>query len=157
MLAKTIGPDDDDLDDEDRERLRAILRCEELVLHPRPANRAPWARKTRQIGLCPASPGGWEIPERIGWEGALNYAISGAEHSTVLKTWHDRHGAMLMALTFDTIELRVPNPPTAPNEVASVALQQVAYCPDVVFQGAESVTALAEQQVYSDTWSFWWD
>lgn len=157
LLAKTIGPDDGDLDDEDRENLRGALRCEQVVLCPRPANRAPWAGKTQQIGLCPADSGGWEIPESIGWEGALNYAISGAEHSAVLKAWHDRHGAVLMALTFDTIELRVPNPPTDPDEVAAVALEQVAYCPDAVFQGAESLTALAEQQVYSDTWSLWWD
>lgn len=156
LLAKTIGPDDD-RDDEDRDELREALRCKQLVLHTRPANRTPWAQKTRQIGLCPADVGGWEIPELIGWEGALNYAVFGAEHAAVLKTWHDRYGAELMALTFDTIELRVPNPPTDPREVASVALEQVAYCPDAVFQGAESITALAEQQVYSDTWSFWWD
>lgn len=157
LLVKTIGPDDGDLDEEGRENLRETLRCEQLVLRPRPANRAPWSRKTQQIGLCPASSGGWEIPESIGWEGALNYSISGAEHSAVLKAWHHRYGAVLMALTFDTIELRVSNPPTDSDEVASVALEQVAYCPDAVFQGARSVTALAEQQVYSDIWSFWWD
>ena len=157
LLARTIGPDDSDLEDEDRDKLREALRCEQLVLPPRPANRAAWSRKTQQIGLCPAGSGSWEVPESIGWEGAVNYAISDAEHSAVLKTWHHRYGAVLMALTFDSIELRVPNPPTDPDEVASVALEQVAYCPDAVFQGAGSVTALAEQQVYSDTWSFWWD
>ncbi|WP_169739788.1 DUF4253 domain-containing protein [Actinospica robiniae] len=157
LLAKTIGPDDDDRDEEERKVLRDALRCEQLVLRPRPVSRVPWARATRQIGLCPAAVGGWDIPELMGWEGAVNFAISGAEHSAVLETWHRRYGAELMALTFDTVELWVPNPPTDPGEVASVALEQVAYCPDAVFQGAGSVTALAEQQVYSDTWSFWWD
>lgn len=156
LLAKTVGPDDE-REDEENEEIRNILRCEQFVLPPRPVSRMPWARETRQIGLCPAAAGGWEVPELMGWEGALNYAISGAEHSAVLKSWHRRYGAELMALTFDTVELSVPNPPTDASEVAAVASEQVAYCPDVVFQGAESVTALAEQQVYSDTWSFWWD
>jgi hypothetical protein len=60
-------------------------------------------------------------------------------------------------LTFDVIEPAVPHPPTIPADIARVAQEQTAYCPDIVDQGVGTTTALAEQQIYSHKWFFWWD
>jgi hypothetical protein len=107
--------------------------------------------------LCPASPGGTDIPRLIEWDGACNHGISGAQHEVVLSYWHREYGAELLTLAFDAIELAVPEPPTDPATVARVAEQQVAYCPDIVVQGLGTTTALAQEQVYSHLWFCWWD
>ena len=42
-------------------------------------------------------------------------------------------------------------------EVARVAREQTACCPDIVDQGVGTATALAKEQVHSHRWFFWWD
>lgn len=108
------------------------------------------------IGLCRRVPAAWT--SCAGWNGAArNYDITGAKHEAVLEHWRARFGAELLTLGHDVIELNVPEPPTAPALVAKVAEEQTAYCPDIVDQGTGTTTALAEQQVFSHTWFFWWD
>lgn len=107
--------------------------------------------------LCPAAAGGAEIPRLIGWSGAENHPITGSQHEVVLAHWHRQFGAELLTLGFDVIELRVANPPTDPVDVARVAEEQTDYCTDMVDRGIGTTTALAEQQVHSHTWFFWWD
>lgn len=51
----------------------------------------------------------------------------------------------------------MPRPPTEPADVARTAEEQTDYCTDIVDQGVGTTTALAEEQVYSHTWFFWWD
>lgn len=154
-----IDEDDDPFDDEeDREELLASRRCGPLALPAaEPARGSSWAAATTEIGLCPARPGGIEIPHLMEWSGACNYDITGAEHEAVLGHWRQQYGAELLTLTHDVIELAVPRPPTDPADVAQVAQEQTAYCPDIVDQGVGTITALAEQQVYSHLWFFWWD
>ena len=57
---------------------------------------------------------GWEVPARLGWSGAVNYDLSGAQHVAVLRRWSQRYGANLLTLGFDTIELVVERPPAGP-------------------------------------------
>lgn len=59
--------------------------------------------------------------------------------------------------TLDVIEMVAPDPPTDPAEVARVAQEQTAYCPDIVDQGVGTATALAKEQVHRHKWFFWWD
>jgi len=148
---------DAELDEHDGGDLAAAHRCGPLDLPAEPAAGDCWAAGTIEIGLCPAGPGGTEIPRLFEWAGALNYGISGAEHEAVLNHWRRQFGAELLTLGFDVIELAVPHPPTDRADVARIAEEQTAYCPDVVDQGVGTTTALAEQQVYSHTWYFWWD
>lgn len=109
------------------------------------------------MGLVRTPVGGWDIPRLLRWDGALNHNISGAEHSNVLKYWHERYGAELVVATFDGLELFVANPPTERTEVEAVARAQYNYCVDIVDQGVETLAALAEVQVHSHRWYFWWD
>jgi len=58
---------------------------------------------------------------------------------------------------FDGLELFVANPPTERAEVEAMARAQYNYCVDIVDQGVETLAALAEEQVHSHRWYFWWD
>ena len=149
--------DDPGSDAEEAAEVSTDYSCGPLDLPADPAVGQCWAANTEEIGLCPSGPGGTDIPRLIGWDGACNYAITGAEHEAVLSHWRREHGAELLTLAFDVIELSVPEPPTDPATVAHVAEQQVAYCSDIVTQGVGTTTALAQQQVYSHLWYFWWD
>ena len=46
------------------------------------------------------------------------------------------------------------NPPTERTEVEAMARARYNYCVDIVDQGVET---LAEEQVHSHRWYFWWD
>jgi len=149
--------DDQDFDEEELAEIAAEYSCGPLDLASVPAVGKCWAANTEEIGLCPAGPGGTDIPRLIEWGGACNHGITGAQHEAVLSYWHREYGAELLTLAFDVIELAVPKPPTDPATVARVAEQQVAYCSDIVTQGVGTTTALAQEQVYSHSWFFWWD
>lgn len=149
--------DDADFDEDELAEIAAGYSCGPLELPDAPAVGRCWASDTVEIGLCPAGPGGTDILRLIEWSGACNYGITGAQHEAVLSYWYREHGAELLTLAFDTIELAVPKPPTDPTAIARVAEQQVAYCNDIVTQGLETTTALAQEQVYSHCWFFWWD
>jgi hypothetical protein len=114
------------------------------------------AEKPGWLGLIRADEG-YLVPGLLLWWGAANYDIGPADHVALLKHWHDRYGAELVALGSDMIELRVANPPVDPDEQLAVAEDQYWYCPDVVDQGVETVDALAIAQVASRRWVFWWD
>lgn len=95
------------------------------------------AAQTTTIGLIAAEYGGVEIPGLLDWDGAPG--TSGIEHTAVLADWRRRFGAELMALSINRIELRVPRPPTAPDEVAAVASEQAGYCAGAAFQSARQL------------------
>lgn len=109
------------------------------------------------VALVEAREGGFDVPAITSWTGAANADISGDEHLAVLRHWHDRFGAELVVLGFDTVELAVARPPTDPSIALDVAHDQYAYCPDVIDQGFESMAALVKQQVTRRSWFFWWD
>ncbi|WP_194920074.1 DUF4253 domain-containing protein [Catenulispora rubra] len=112
---------------------------------------------TTNIGLVRTEAGGWDVPRLVKWDGAVNHGITGAEHSNVLKYWHERYGAELVVATYDVLELRVANPPTEREEIEAVTRAQYHYCVDVVDQGVETLAALAQKQVHTHHWYFWWD
>lgn len=125
-------------------------------LDPAPA-RFTVAETDGLLALVPAQHG-WEVPAVLGWLGGCNYGIEPAEHVVTLRDWHERFGAELVSLSDDQVmELLVARPPTTPDEAITVAREQYAYCPDLVEQGVESLTALAQGQAPSPSWYFWWD
>lgn len=65
--------------------------------------------------------------------------------------------AELIALTADTVELRVSRRPANRDEALALALDQYVYCYDIVDQGTETVDALSAVLECSDYWIFWWD
>jgi hypothetical protein len=56
-----------------------------------------------------------------------------------------------------TLELRVPRPPATREAAVALAIQQYAYCYDIVDQGAGSIDALAASLMNGSVWFFWWD
>jgi hypothetical protein len=108
------------------------------------------------IGLIDAAHG-YLVPGLLTWTGATNHGLEPADHVSILRYWHERHGAELVSLGWDVLEVTVPRPPTDPQNAMAVAEEQWWYCPDVVDQGVETLDALAAVQVAGHRWYFWWD
>ena len=108
------------------------------------------------IGLIPARHG-YEVPGLLSWQGAANYDLDGAHHVAVLRAWQERHGAELVTLTGDLIELLVARPPRDPATIAQVAVEMLGYCPDLDVWGTGALGVLASGIVPPRCWSFWWD
>ena len=152
----SIVPELDEDDEEDVEYLANLMSGEADLSGP-PAPGKLSESQTTNIGLVRTAAGGWDIPRLLQWDGAANHGITGAEHSNVLKYWHERYGAELAVATFDVLELLVANPPTERAEIEAVTLAQYHYCVDVVDQGVGTLAALAQKQVHTHHWYFWWD
>lgn len=106
------------------------------------------------LGLVPTD-AGWKIPAMFPWKGSTNWELYGAEHAAVLRSWHRRFEAELVAMTYDVIELYVPHPPSA-EEALSVASEVYAYCPDLLDSGVPTLEDLAEHMIRSKAWYFRW-
>jgi hypothetical protein len=98
---------------------------------------------------------GWKIPAMFPWKGSTNWELYGAEHAAVLRSWHRRFEAELVAMTYYVIELYVPSPPTA-EEALAVAGEVYAYCPDLLDSGVPTLEDLAEHMIRSKAWYFRW-
>jgi hypothetical protein len=57
----------------------------------------------------------------------------------------------------DVIEMTVARPPMTKEAAMELAKEQFLYCPDIVYQGTESVEALAAGLLDARVWFFWWD
>jgi predicted DNA-binding WGR domain protein len=93
----------------------------------------------------------------IGWMGPANYDMNPAEQSAILDTWEDRFDAYLVGLGFDTITLAVGRPPRDLRSATDISAEHLAFCPDIIFQGAGTISAYARLVVRSPRWEFWWD
>ncbi|MEU7341957.1 DUF4253 domain-containing protein [Streptomyces sp. NPDC007074] len=78
------------------------------------------------------------------------------EHEAVLREWEARYGACLFYLGAGAMVLEVDRPPTDGAEIARVAVEQFAYCDDLS-QVIGDPMSVAERQVPSRHWFFWWD
>ncbi|MEU6216567.1 DUF4253 domain-containing protein [Streptomyces sp. NPDC047022] len=116
-----------------------------------------WFKEPR-LALVPARRSA-DIPAAIGWGGPLNYENDTAVLCSVLRSWEDRFGIRVVALTFDRLVLSVAAPPTTPDEAEAVAAEHFAFCPDNIVQGHhETLREYAEKEVLGQrVWSFWWD
>ncbi|MFE1312141.1 DUF4253 domain-containing protein [Streptomyces sp. NPDC058755] len=113
--------------------------------------------KDPHLALVPARRSA-DIPAAIGWSGPLNYEDDVARLCTVLRSWEDRFGIRVVALTFDTLTVSVAAPPATLAEAEAVAAEHFAFCPDNVTQnGPDALRAYAKGLIGEPTWSFWWD
>ncbi len=78
-------------------------------------------------------------------------------HCAIHRHWFEKYGAEIIGLSSDVIECRVAKPPIDKNEAMELAMQQFAYCYDIVEQGTETIANLAGSLVNSNNWYFWWD
>lgn len=99
----------------------------------------------------------WEVPAYLNW-GGWNACPPPEVHVAMLKSWDDKYGVELVAITPDTIELRRREvTPMSREEAIALAQTQYLYCNDIVDQGVGSVAALAATVQVSRWWFFWWD
>lgn len=116
------------------------------------------AFKEPRLALVPARRSA-DVPAAIGWSGPANYESDTARLCAVLRSWEDRFGIRVLALTFNQLTLSVAAPPTTLTEAEAVAAEHFAFCPDNITQGPHNtLSAYAEQELLNaQTWSFWWD
>jgi hypothetical protein len=107
------------------------------------------------LGLVPTN-SSYEVPAYLKY-GGWNECPSAEEHVGILRYWHDKYGAEIIAITGDVIECTVTNPPRTKEEALALAHEQFIYCTDIVTQGVETIDALAATLLNSNYWYFWWD
>jgi Domain of unknown function (DUF4253) len=98
----------------------------------------------------------YDLPAAVCWTGAADRGVEPAGHSAVLRGWAERFDAEPVAMTADSLELVVVQPPRDADEALAVAREQFAYCPDVVTRGTGRLWDLAGTQVVSSSWYFRW-
>jgi hypothetical protein len=105
-----------------------------------------------------------QIPTDKPWElaawvpmGGWNECPSPLEQVAVFKYWHEKFGALPAVVRGDTWEMYVEKPVASEDAAVELAWEQFSFCLDVVFQGAESINALASTLLNSHFWYFWWD
>lgn len=98
----------------------------------------------------------WMIPAFLKI-GDWNDCPTAAEHAAIFKYWDDCYGITVAAITRDVIEVEVQRPPTTREQALKLAEQQFIYCPDIVYQGTQTIAALASTLLNGRVWFFWWD
>ncbi|MFF8379615.1 DUF4253 domain-containing protein [Streptomyces sp. NPDC015661] len=100
-----------------------------------------------------------DIPAVIGWTGPLNHENDVARLCTVLRSWEDRFGARVVALTPGELLVSVAAPPRTPEEAEAVAAEHFAFCPDNITQGHyDTLREYAREALLNaPVWRFWWD
>ncbi|MEU1557547.1 DUF4253 domain-containing protein [Streptomyces scabiei] len=120
--------------------------------------RDPSRLKEPRLALVPARRSA-DIPAAIGWTGPVNHENDVARLCAVLRSWEDRFGIRVVALTFDQLVLSVAAPPATAAEAEAVAAEHFAFCPDNIRQGTPDGTrgSYARTLLGAPLWSFWWD
>ncbi|GGZ15201.1 DUF4253 domain-containing protein [Streptomyces poonensis] len=111
-----------------------------------------------RLALVPARRSA-DIPAAIGWTGPLNHENDVARLGAVLRSWEDRFGIRVVALTPDQLVVSVAAPPTTTSDAEALAAEHFAFCPDNITQGEHDTlrTYAAEEVLGQRMWSFWWD
>ncbi|MFS8204780.1 DUF4253 domain-containing protein [Streptomyces sp. CWNU-52B] len=100
-----------------------------------------------------------DIPAAVGWCGPANHTDDVGQLCAVLRSWEDRFGIRVVALTYDQLFVSVAAPPRTLAEAEAIAAEHYAFCPDnVTRSGHASLRAYAEHEVLgAHSWCFRWD
>lgn len=124
------------------------------------ALRGRWdlSRTTSDTTLMICVPAGepWQVPAHF-YYGDWNDCPAPHIHVSLLKHWYEKFGVHVLSMTQDTLELFVENPVMTREDAMQVAEQQFVYDCDLIHQGSETLSALAETLLGSRLWLFWWD
>lgn len=107
------------------------------------------------ILLIPAK-ASWEVPAYLRW-GNWNACPPAEYHVAALRSWHEKFGAELIGINGDTMNIRASRLPRDRATAMALARDQYRYCPDIVDQGVETLSALAATLSKSSWWYLWWD
>ncbi|MDE7247064.1 MAG: DUF4253 domain-containing protein [Lachnospiraceae bacterium] len=104
-----------------------------------------------------------EVPVKNPWEifawlpfGGWNECPAPEEQMAAAKYWFEQYGAVPAVMAHDVLEFALPAP-AGPDRAMKLALEQYAFCADIVDQGLNTVGRLADSLAASDKWFFWWD
>ena len=95
------------------------------------------------LGWCPGN-----------WEGAFA-ADTPVALSAVLRSWEDRFGARLFALTHDEAYLLIERPPPDLDAALPIAAEHWVFCDEPA--GRQPVRTTAADIIDRPVWYFWWD
>ena len=97
----------------------------------------------------------WEV---FGWLpfGGWNECPLPEEHVMISRYWYQKFGAVPAAVSHDILEFAV-QPVRDKSAAVGLALEQYAFCPDIIDQGVQMIGVLADMLTKSSVWSFWWD
>jgi hypothetical protein len=125
----------------------------ELVAHLDPETGEPV--KVVAICILPTDKN-YEAPGllRFGGWGESPYP---AEHVAIWRRWAQRFGATIVAITGDSLEAKVADPPQSFEEAYELAQEFELYCPELIGELTTSLEDLAGQLVGQTHWFFWWD
>ncbi|RBY80922.1 hypothetical protein DQ238_07755 [Geodermatophilus sp. TF02-6] len=160
------------------EGMRPVRADGTLLPHP------PWSGLAVGVGEPPAAgvvlprlPGGDHprrlilVPARrpadtlaqLGWHGACNWFLTGADVAGVLRSWEDRFGAYVVAVGFAELDLVVTRPPQDAEQSRVLAHEHIAFCPDNFSPQDSFDAAPLDPEEYAarlhtaQVWHFWWD
>ena len=111
--------------------------------------------KDLYLALIPTT-SSWQAPAYL-YFGDWNFCPPCEVHTSILSKWQQAYGAEIVAVTSETIELSVSNPPKTREDALKLAEEQFIYCEDIVLQGTETLETLGAELLNSKTWFFWWD
>ncbi len=104
-----------------------------------------------------------KIPVRDPWEvfawlpfGGWNECPMPEEVLWIAKYWYERYGVIPAVMTRDILEFSA-RPIKDKNAALGAALEQYAFCQDIVDQGVGTIGRLAGGLMQSSVWYFWWD
>ena len=104
-----------------------------------------------------------EIPVQNPWEifaylpfGGWNECPDTPDLMAAAKYWYEEYGAVPAVMTHDVLEFSVPKP-VSWEQAKKLAVEQYTFAPDIVDQGCERVSVLANILMDSTVWFFWWD
>ena len=104
-----------------------------------------------------------KIPVENPWEvfawvpfGGWNECPSHEEMLVIGKYWYQRYKAVPAVISHDTLEFAAL-PVKDKSAALGLALEQFAFCGDIIYQGTDTVGRLAGILMQSSVWYFWWD
>lgn len=97
----------------------------------------------------------WEVFARLPF-GGWNECPMPEEILWIAKYWCEKYGAIPAVMDCDILEF-ASCPVKDKTAAMDLALEQFAFCSDIVFQGVETIGRLAGGLMQSSTWYFWWD
>jgi hypothetical protein len=98
----------------------------------------------------------WEAPAYLNY-GGWNECPEPAVHVAFLRRWHELHGAEVVSIGPDVMELSIGRPASDREEALALADEQFLYAYDIVTQGTETLDRLAAHLLQATVWYFWWD
>jgi hypothetical protein len=98
----------------------------------------------------------WHVPLFLRF-GNWNACPHPVVHARLIRAWNERYGAEPVGLSHDVLEMRVSKRPAGAQDASRLAVEQYAYCADLVDQGVGTVESLATLLIKTRSWYFWWD